>query len=62
MKDMPKERRSEKVLYFNSESSVYKNKEEADEDTQMDEGSGMRIMMSQPDNILHIDLASKEMA
>ncbi len=60
MKDMPKERRSEKILYFNTESSVYKNIEK-EEDIQMDEGSGMRIMMSQPDNILFLDLASKEM-
>lgn len=61
MKNMPKERRSEKVLYFNTESSVYKNIEKEEDDTQMDEGSGMRIMMSQPDNILYLDLASKEM-
>jgi GLPGLI family protein len=61
MKDMPKERRSEMILYFNSEASVYKTQEEEEEDINMAAEAGMRIMMSQPDNILHLDLAKKEM-
>lgn len=60
MKDMPKERRSEMILYFNLESSVYKAPEKA-EDMNMAAEAGMRIMMSQPDNILHLDLKNKEM-
>jgi len=60
MKDMPKERRSEKVLFFSPEATVYKNLEKEEEESMASE-AGMRIMMSQPDNVLHLDLANKEM-
>jgi len=61
MKDMPKERRSEKVLYFSPEASLYQNIEKEDNaDHAMMEG-GVRIMMSTPDNKLFLDLAKKEL-
>lgn len=61
MKDMPKERRVKQVLYFNREASVYTAKKEDPKNIAVDQ-PGMKIMMGgQAENILYLDLASREM-
>ncbi len=61
MKDMPKERRVKQVLYFNREASVYTAKKEDPKDIAVDQ-PGIKIMMGgQAENILYLDLATKEM-
>ena len=60
MKDMPKEQRNEKVLYFSPAASLYQNLEKDETKTIQWAGSGMRIMMSAPDNKLFIDIEKEE--
>ncbi|MEE4116308.1 MAG: GLPGLI family protein [Marinilabiliaceae bacterium] len=60
MKDMPKEQKSEKVLYFSPSASLYKNMEKDENEDYSMEGSGMRIMVNAPDNVLFIDLDKEE--
>lgn len=57
---LPKERKSEKTLLFNSESSLYQNKEKDDgEAMHMDSGgAGVMIKMDEPDNKVFTDLAT----
>ena len=69
MKDMPKEQRAKKMLYFSPEASLYTATEK---DDKMDEamggggmahamgGGGMTIMMGAPDNKLYVDLKKEE--
>lgn len=61
MKDMPKEQKSEKVLYFSPSASLYKNIEKDENEDYSMEGSGMRIMVNAPDNELFIDLENGEL-
>jgi len=56
---LPKERKSKKVLYFNSDASLYENDNSDEEDIseEMDTGHGMMmIRMMEPENKFYIDL------
>ncbi len=63
MKDMPKERRSSKVLLFSPEATLYEKKS-SDEAPVMSgfahAGSNIQIKMSEPDNKVFTDLVNKE--
>ena len=63
MKDFPKEQRSNKVLYFSPEASLYEKAktEDAAGAGEFGHSSGnMRIMMSVPENKVFIDLENKK--
>ena len=60
MKDMPKERKSEKLLYFSPSASLFTNPPAGDDHAEAMEGSGIRIMMSTPENKLFADLETGE--
>lgn len=54
---IPRERKSEKVLRFTEEEAVFENREKEDLDDDLDtEGSGIMIRVSQPDNKTYWDL------
>lgn len=54
---LPKESKNEKILYFNEKSSRYENYESNSDDEVMDDQEGgVRIMISQPDNIIYRDI------
>lgn len=63
MRDMPKERRSSKVLFFSPEATLYE-KTSSEEAPAMSgfahAGSNIQIRMSDPDNKVFIDLVKKE--
>jgi len=58
MQNMPKERRSEKVLYFSPEASLYQNatKSTSAEEVSMDEEGPVMIKMMEPENKFYTDL------
>ncbi len=59
---LPKERRSKKELFFNSQASLYQNlkNDESAEDVAMQHGGAMvQIKMMEPDNKLFADLDKK---
>lgn len=58
---IPKERKSEKVLHFTEEEAMFENKlkEDPEEAVHM-EGGGMMMKMYQPDNKTYIDLTNKK--
>ncbi len=60
---LPNESRSTKRLYFNKHASRYENFEQNDDAAIEHEegGSGMKIMISQPDNIVYMDFESGKM-
>jgi len=63
MKDFPKEQRSNKVLYFSPEASLYEKveTEDAGGGGEFGHSSGnMRFMMSVPENKVFIDLENKK--
>ncbi|MDX2415569.1 MAG: hypothetical protein QNK33_10295, partial [Bacteroidales bacterium] len=49
MKDMPKEQKSEKILYFNPQASLYTNVEKEENNNAGGMESGMRFFTSTPD-------------
>lgn len=58
---MPKERKSNKLLYFNPEASLYEN-EKAPEDETMEmesEGASIGIKIKVPENVVYTDLESR---
>ena len=56
---LPTENRSNKILYFNEESSSYQNsKEQAD--NMAHSGGGIQIMMSQPDEVVFLNFADNK--
>jgi len=58
---LPKENRNSTILHFNELVSRYENLEET-EDAVMDhesEGGGVKVMISQPENIMYRDLKDK---
>jgi len=59
---LPKERKSEKVLYFNSEASLYENKDVTEDETMsMSSGEGnVMIKMKEPENKVYTDLKEKK--
>jgi len=58
---IPKERKSEKVLHFTEEEAMFENKLKDDPEENMHtEGGGMMIKMYQPDNKTYIDLTNKK--
>jgi GLPGLI family protein len=58
---IPKERKSEKVLYFTEEEAVFENLQKDDpEEAVHAEGSGMTIKMYQPDNKTYMDLKNNQ--
>lgn len=59
---LPKERKSEKILLFNEEESLFENHqtEDAEEAMDMHEGGGMMIKMAEPDNKTYTDLKKGE--
>ena len=58
---IPKERKSEKVLHFTEEEAMFENQLKDDPEENMHtEGSGMMIKMYQPDNKTYIDLTNKK--
>ena len=62
MKDFPKEQRSNKVLYFSPEASLYEKMkiENANDAGEFDHSTGnMQIIMSMPENKVFIDLENK---
>jgi GLPGLI family protein len=58
---IPKERKTEKVLHFTEEEALFENhqKDDPEEDMPM-EGSGMMFKMYKPDNKTFIDLTNKK--
>jgi len=58
---MPKENQSSTILHFNQDASRYENLEKADDDIidHETEGGGVKIMISQPENIIYRDLKNK---
>lgn len=63
MKDLPKERSSEKILWFSPEASLYENYENdaSDKTGGMWHGEGnVNIVMQEPDNKLFVDLEKKK--
>lgn len=59
MKDMPKEQKDEKILYFSPDASLYTSVEKEEDNAEL-MASGIRIMTSTPDNKLFIDLVKEE--
>jgi len=58
---IPKERKTEKVLRFTEEEAVFENRPEEDPGEHMPmEGSGMMIRINEPDNKTYIDLKNKK--
>jgi GLPGLI family protein len=58
---LPKERKSQKVLYFNSESSLYENKPMEEDQTMKSESGGtVMIRMVEPDNKVFTNLAENK--
>jgi GLPGLI family protein len=58
---IPKERKTEKVLHFTEEEAVFENHQKDDPEEAMHmEGSGIMIKMYQPDNKTYIDLKNKK--
>ena len=59
---LPKERRSNKVLYFSPEASLYENGEKAeDQNMSMNSGGGnVMIRMEEPENKIYTDLKNKK--
>ena len=57
---IPKERKTEKVLHFTEKEAVFENrpKEDPEENMHM-EGSGLMIKINEPDNKIYIDLKNK---
>jgi len=55
---LPKEIKSEKELVFNTEAAVYRKYSDGSDISEMvaEENEGMKIMISEPDNILFTDL------
>ena len=64
MKDLPKERSSEKILWFSPEASLYENHEKEGDNAQVSgvwHGEGnVNIVMQEPDNKIYIDLQKKK--
>ncbi len=59
---IPKERKTEKVLHFTEEEALYENHQSDDaEDAEPMESSGMMIKMYKPENISYIDLTDKKL-
>lgn len=58
---LPKERKSNKILYFNAESSLYQNSDASDNDAMSLESGGSQVsfQMKEPENVLFSDLAKK---
>jgi GLPGLI family protein len=58
---IPKERKTKKVLHFTEEEAVFENIPEEDPGEHMPmEGSGMMIQINEPDNKTYIDLKNKK--
>jgi len=59
---LPKENRSQKILYFNENVSLYENFEQGDDAVIEDEseGGGVKIMISQPDDIVFRDFKNEK--
>lgn len=59
---LPKERKSEKVLYFNQEASLYETGEKTDDQNMsMHSGGGnVMIRMEEPENKIYTDLQNKK--
>lgn len=59
---LPKERKSNKILYFNSEASLFENiKKEEDETMSMHSGgANVMIKMEEPENKVYTDLTEKK--
>lgn len=55
---LPKERKSEKILHFTAEASLYENLQtgEPEEAPDVHSGGGMMIKMAEPENKMYIDL------
>ncbi len=59
---LPKERKSEKVLRFTEKEAMFENLQKEDPEESMPmEGGGMMIKMYEPDNLSYWDLAQKKM-
>jgi len=60
---IPKERKTEKILYFTEKEAMFENhqKDDPEETMPMEGGGGMMIKMYQPDNKSYLDLAQKKM-
>jgi len=59
---IPKERKSEKVLHFTEHEAMFENLQKDDPEESMPmEGGGMMIKMYQPDNKSYMDLAQEKM-
>jgi GLPGLI family protein len=55
---LPKERKSEKILYFSEEAALFENhhSESPEQAMDMDEGGSVMIKMAEPDNKIYTDL------
>lgn len=59
---LPREHRNETVLYFNEDASRYENLAQNNDANieEESEGGGMKIMISQPENIIYRDLKDQK--
>lgn len=58
---LPKERKSNKVLYFNKQSALYQNNKEDDVDETIgDQQEGVVVKIMEPDNKMFTDLENKK--
>jgi len=58
---IPKERKSEKILHFTEKEAVFENhQKDSPEEHLPHEGGGIMIKMQSPDNKLYMDLVSKK--
>lgn len=58
---IPKERKTEKVLHFTEQEAVFENHQKEDPEENMPmEGSGLMIRINEPDNKIYMDLANKK--
>ena len=59
---MPKERKSNKVLYFNTEATLFENGKSEEEDAMSMSSGGANVMikMEEPENKVFTDLSSKK--
>ena len=59
---LPKERKSEKVLYFNGQQSLYENKKATDKEdvTMQSGGATVMVRMADPENKVYTDIVGKK--
>jgi GLPGLI family protein len=59
---LPKERKSEKILYFTEDAALFENHhtEDVEESLEMQDGANVMVKMAEPDNKMYTDLRAGE--